>query len=430
MPRTELPESLYNRPMGADATLLAAISTLAASSQAHDVPRRLLEACLLHTPGRRGAARVTMLGRSTPNIALDSMSITDFTGLHGQVKLYAAPGRPLVAGNGSSFMRALPRSSTIGSLLYAEHTSDSCRVEVLLLSETDGDALEHGDLDVVEPLLSIAAVTAANISYVGRSRRYAQWMHAIEDTAVVLLRGVAPRAVLDGVLDEVARHALSTSGATLAGVATPDDEGDGLMFRVAVGRRRDFLTGLTFPEDHSLCGDVMRKVRPVSVVDATHDPRTYPPVVSELDLGPTAVGPLTLQNRVVGVLFVGNLHGDGSLDQTRALEAVAIDDLDGLVRSTTGTTSVSTQLQSRLRKLQATTDGWARFATLDDRQLVMLELVAEGLTNAEIGERLNLAEKTVRNAVSTLLAKLGVTNRVEAAVMIARHAERFGRLRS
>lgn len=430
MPPTDLSEPSYTRPMGADANVLAAISTLAASSQAHDVPRRLLEACLLHTPGRRGAARITMLGAGGPNIALDSMSIADFTAVHTQVKQCAAPGRPLVGGPGSLVVRGLPRNLLVGSLLYAEHAVSNCRVEVLLLGEHDDDPLSYADLDVVEPLLSIAAVTAANIAYIGRSRRYAQWMNAIEDTAVVLLRGVAPRAVLDGVLDEVARHALSASGATVAGVATPDDEGESMMFRVAVGRRREFLSGLTFPEDHSLCGDVMRKVRPVSVVDATHDPRTYPPVVSELDLGPTAVGPLTLQNRVVGVVFVGNLHGDGLLDHTRALEAVAIDDLDGLVRATTGTESVSTQLQARLRKLQATTDGWARFASLDERQLVMLELVAEGLTNAEIGERLNLAEKTVRNAVSALLAKLGVANRVEAAVMIARHAERFGRLRS
>jgi two-component system, NarL family, response regulator DevR len=47
-------------------------------------------------------------------------------------------------------------------------------------------------------------------------------------------------------------------------------------------------------------------------------------------------------------------------------------------------------------------------------------LLAEGLTNRQIGERLGLAEKTVKNHVSAVLAKLGAANRTEAAVWAAR----------
>jgi two-component system response regulator DevR len=43
-------------------------------------------------------------------------------------------------------------------------------------------------------------------------------------------------------------------------------------------------------------------------------------------------------------------------------------------------------------------------------------LIAEGLTNRQIGERLFLAEKTVKNNVSSLLAKLGMQRRTQAAV--------------
>ena len=50
----------------------------------------------------------------------------------------------------------------------------------------------------------------------------------------------------------------------------------------------------------------------------------------------------------------------------------------------------------------------------------VLGLVAEGLTNRQIAERLGVAEKTVKNYVSTLLAKLGVESRTQAAVMAAR----------
>jgi len=55
-----------------------------------------------------------------------------------------------------------------------------------------------------------------------------------------------------------------------------------------------------------------------------------------------------------------------------------------------------------------------------------LGLVAEGKTNAEIAEALMLSEKTVRNHVSTILEKLGITNRIEAATYAVRyHIERF-----
>ncbi len=56
-----------------------------------------------------------------------------------------------------------------------------------------------------------------------------------------------------------------------------------------------------------------------------------------------------------------------------------------------------------------------------DREKEILLLVSEGLTNREIGERLYLAEKTVKNIISRLFAKLGVERRVQAAV-IASHA--------
>jgi two-component system response regulator DevR len=78
--------------------------------------------------------------------------------------------------------------------------------------------------------------------------------------------------------------------------------------------------------------------------------------------------------------------------------------------------SVTEQLLSRLR------DGDPsdrRLASLTDREREVLGLIADGLTNRQIGERLFLAEKTVKNYVSGVLGKLGMERRTQAAVYAA-----------
>jgi two-component system response regulator DevR len=57
-----------------------------------------------------------------------------------------------------------------------------------------------------------------------------------------------------------------------------------------------------------------------------------------------------------------------------------------------------------------------RLEALTSREQEILSLIAEGLTNRQIGERLFLAEKTVKNYVSKLLTKLGMQRRTQAAV--------------
>ncbi|MAT98399.1 MAG: DNA-binding response regulator [Anaerolineaceae bacterium] len=59
--------------------------------------------------------------------------------------------------------------------------------------------------------------------------------------------------------------------------------------------------------------------------------------------------------------------------------------------------------------------------TLTDRERDILSLVAEGLTNREIGERLHLAEKTIKHYMTNVLQKLHVRSRVEAALLAQKH---------
>lgn len=60
-------------------------------------------------------------------------------------------------------------------------------------------------------------------------------------------------------------------------------------------------------------------------------------------------------------------------------------------------------------------------ASLTPRERSILSLLAEGLSNRQIADELHLAEKTVKNNMSNLLAKMGMSTRTEAAVYITRH---------
>jgi DNA-binding NarL/FixJ family response regulator len=61
------------------------------------------------------------------------------------------------------------------------------------------------------------------------------------------------------------------------------------------------------------------------------------------------------------------------------------------------------------------------FQDLSFREIEVLALVAEGKSNAQIAQALNLSEKTVGHHVSAIIAKLGFINRIEAATYAVRH---------
>ncbi|MCX4759166.1 response regulator [Kitasatospora purpeofusca] len=77
----------------------------------------------------------------------------------------------------------------------------------------------------------------------------------------------------------------------------------------------------------------------------------------------------------------------------------------------------ATRLLNRLRSEAQPERPAAGGPELTAREQEVLALIGEGLTNRQIGERLYLAEKTVKNHVSRLLAKLGVERRVQAALI-------------
>jgi len=87
--------------------------------------------------------------------------------------------------------------------------------------------------------------------------------------------------------------------------------------------------------------------------------------------------------------------------------------------------AVTARVLDRLRNPKPAEDD--PLADLSTQERRILDHIAEGLTNRQIGEAMYLAEKTVKNYVSNLLAKLGMSRRTEAAAYAARLAERRGR---
>jgi len=97
-------------------------------------------------------------------------------------------------------------------------------------------------------------------------------------------------------------------------------------------------------------------------------------------------------------------------------------DLVGAVRTVAGGQSLldpqtTSAMLARLREQAARKDP---LEALTDQERNILELIGEGLTNRQIGERMHLAEKTVKNYVSNMLSKLSMERRTQAAALSAR----------
>jgi two-component system response regulator DevR len=95
--------------------------------------------------------------------------------------------------------------------------------------------------------------------------------------------------------------------------------------------------------------------------------------------------------------------------------------IDAVRRVAAGQSLLDPALTARV--LQRVRDGTPTDPVLEqltDQERRILSCIAEGMTNRQIGERLFLAEKTVKNYVSSLLAKLGLERRTQAAVLATR----------
>jgi DNA-binding NarL/FixJ family response regulator len=95
---------------------------------------------------------------------------------------------------------------------------------------------------------------------------------------------------------------------------------------------------------------------------------------------------------------------------------------DGIRAVAAGRTLLDANVvQSARNRMQDPSDDDPRLGSLGLRERQILRLIADGLTNRQIGDRLGIAEKTVKNYVSSLLSKLGLERRTQAAVFQLGH---------
>lgn len=133
--------------------------------------------------------------------------------------------------------------------------------------------------------------------------------------------------------------------------------------------------------------------------------------------GLNAIEAIRRQDPRARILVLSNY--EGSEDVYRAMEAGALAYLtkdaggDELVRAILSVHAGKRYLPAALGALLA---GRMRGDELTDRELDVLRLLAQGFSNREIGNRLKIAEKTVKIHVSRVLDKLGVEDRTQAAM--------------
>ena len=128
------------------------------------------------------------------------------------------------------------------------------------------------------------------------------------------------------------------------------------------------------------------------------------------------------------IMLTGSPDEDDVLTALKVLKGVAARELIGILHTVqagesyvtpTLAASLLVEMSSSLEEEQPQDDI---FEQLTERERQILELIADGISNKEIGQRLFLTEKTIKHYVTNILQKLHVRNRVQAALLAQQNA--------
>ena len=265
---------------------------------------------------------------------------------------------------------------------------------------------------------------------------------------------------LDHTLRRILRAASRLVGARYAALGIPDPSGGfGTFITIGISARQQRLIG-ELPRLHGLLGTVLRKGQPIRVPDIRRHPDfsyfpAHHPEMREL-LGV----PIVRGGDVLGELyFSGTPAGRFSAEEQQIVEMLAAhagiaiatarlamrerelaalqerDRLSRRVQEAVSNALVDIIAEARAgvdraadpsaRQALGSVQASAAAALGEVRQLTrrereVLRLMVEGLANKEIADRLHLSERTVKTHVSSVLGKLGVADRTQAAVLAVR----------
>ena len=147
------------------------------------------------------------------------------------------------------------------------------------------------------------------------ARRQQRWIQASAEVTTRLLSGSEPGEVLA----DITRQARELSGADLAVLALPDEEGRRLTITYADGDGADATRGLVLPAGESLSGRVLATGEPLTATDFAADERASKAARGAMSqIGPAVVFPLGAPGNVRGVLTVGRRHGASPFPQAQA----------------------------------------------------------------------------------------------------------------
>jgi signal transduction histidine kinase len=184
-----------------------------------------------------------------------------------------------------------------------------------LTDKRGGGEFTEDDEAVLVALGAAAGVAVENARLYDAARRQQRWVQASAEVTTRLLSGSKPAEVLAG----ITRQARELSGADLAVLALPDEEGRRLTIAYAEGDGADATRGLVLAAGQSLSGRVLASGEPVTSADFAADERAARSARGAMSqIGPALVFPLGPPGNVRGVLTAGRLHGAAPFTQDLA----------------------------------------------------------------------------------------------------------------
>jgi len=275
----------------------------------------------------------------------------------------------------------------------------------------DGAAFTSEDDDVLVLLAEHAAVAIENARLYEVATRWLAQLESLSEVGNIL----ASEHDLPRLLQEVSKQLRELLGAGTLFVALPTATGD-LEIRAADGEHTSTLIGFRLPRRGSKAGRVFDRGRSERVDVTIDDVEVYQPLARQWNFRAGLFVPLLAGDRPIGILVAANKLGS---------DAFSIADLH-LAESFAARVAVALRVAASDEQGRGSVDeldgnAEAESAGLTRREVEVLRLVAYGMSDALIAERLVVSLRTVHSHLRSIYRKLGVASRSAATRWAVEH---------